>query len=134
MTPSSFLRFPAPLLITALVSNSPAFAAPKPADADAAKAKVEARGVGQGVRVVLADKTEAKGLIVSVGADSFIIKAKDQPQPREIQYAQVAHAHRGKLSAGQDIAIVTVIGGAAVGIAVAVIAHHAASVYNSQPH
>ncbi len=134
MTRSRLVPFPALLLVPALLCNSLAFAAPKPADVSAAKAKVEARGVGQGVRVVLADKTEAKGQIVSVGEQSFLLKVMGEPRPREIQYAQVTGVHKDKLSTGQKITIVAIVGAAAMGIAVAVIAHNAASAYNSQPH
>ena len=67
MTLSRLIRLTALLLIPALLSNTLAFAAKKPVDPAAVKAKIAARGVGQGVRVTLADNSEARGLIVSIG-------------------------------------------------------------------
>ena len=63
------------LLIPAILSNSLAYAASRPPDAAAVKEKIAARGVGQKVRVTLADKTEAKGMIVSIGDQSFVFVA-----------------------------------------------------------
>lgn len=120
---SWFLRFTAILLIPALVNSSLVFAASKPIDPAAMKAKVQARGVGQGVRVTLADKTEAKGLIVSIGEKSFAVKPKGADQPREIEYAQITAVHNDKLSTGQKVTIVVVIVGVAIGIAAAILVH-----------
>jgi hypothetical protein len=120
---SRLMRFTAMLLIPLLVSNNLAFAAKKPADPAAMKAKVAARGVGQGVRVTLADNTEAKGLIVSIGEQSFTVKPKGADQPREIQYAQVTGVHNQKLSTGTKILIGVAILGAAVGITAAIFVH-----------
>jgi ABC-type phosphate transport system permease subunit len=105
------------------LSNSLAFAAKKPVDPAAMKAKVTARGVGQGVRVTLADNTEAKGLIVSIGEQSFTLKPKGVDQPREIPYAQVTGVHNQKMSTGTKVIIGVAILGAAVGIAAAIFVH-----------
>jgi hypothetical protein len=114
-------RLTAMLLIPALLSSSFAFAANKPVDPAVMKAKVQARGVGQGVRVTLADQTEAKGVIVSAGDQSFTIKAKDAAQPREIQYAQVTGVHNDKMGTGTKVIIVVAIAGAAIGITAAIL-------------
>ena len=64
MTLSRFVRLTAILLIPAMFSNNLAFAAKNPVDPASVKAKLQSRGVGHGVRVTMADNTEAKGLIV----------------------------------------------------------------------
>ena len=87
MTLSRMFRFTAMLLIPAVLSNSPAFAAKKPVDPAAMKAKIEMRGVGNGVKVTFADNTEVKGLIISIGDQSFSVKTKHTDQPQEIQYS-----------------------------------------------
>jgi hypothetical protein len=107
------------LLVSALLSNSLALAAKKPVDPAVMKARIQARGVGQGVRVTLADTTEVKGLIVAVGEHSFAVKAKKADQPREIEYTQITGVYRDKLTRGQDVAItVGVVAGAIVIISV----------------
>jgi hypothetical protein len=118
-----FVRLTAILLITAMLSNHLAFAAKKPIDAAAVRAKLDARGVGQGVRVTLSDNTEAKGLIVSIGDRSFLVKPKGAAQPPEIQYAQITGVHKDKMGTGTKVAIVVVIAGAAIGIIAAVAVH-----------
>jgi hypothetical protein len=103
---SRLIRFTATLLISVVFTNSLAFAARKPADPAVMKAKIQARGVGQGVRVTLADQTEVKGLIVSVGEQSFAVKVKKADRPQEIQYAQLTGVHNDKLTRGQTVGIV----------------------------
>jgi hypothetical protein len=127
VTLSRLIRFTAMILIPALLSNSFASAAKKPADPAAMKAKIQARGVGQGVRVVLTDKTEAKGLIASISENSFTVKAKNADQPREIEYAQVTGVHGAGMTKGQKIGLGVGIFGAAVLIAGLVVAHAVAS-------
>jgi ABC-type phosphate transport system permease subunit len=122
MTLSRLARFTAMLLIPALLSNSLAFAA-KPIDPAAMKAKVQARGVGQGVRVTLADKTETKGLIVSIADQSFALKVKGADQPQEIQFAQITGVHNDKMGTGTKIIIVVVVVGVVIGIVAAVFVH-----------
>jgi hypothetical protein len=123
MTLSRLVRFTAMLLIPALLSNNLAFAAKNPVDPAAMKAKLQARGVGHGVRITLADNTEAKGLIVSLGDQSFAVKPKNAAQPQEIQYAQVTGVHNDKMGTGTKVVIVVVIAGVAVGIIAAVAVH-----------
>jgi hypothetical protein len=105
MTLPRMLRLAATLLALALLSNSLAFAAKKPADSASIKAKIQAGGVGQGVRVTFADKTEAKGLIVAIGDQSFLLKAGKSADVRQIEFSQVAGVHRDHLIRGQRIAI-----------------------------
>ena len=85
MTLPRVSRLTAMLLIVTLSSSNLAFAAGKPLDAAAMNAKVAARGVGQGVRVTLADNTEANGLIASIGEQSFALKPKSADQARDTQ-------------------------------------------------
>jgi hypothetical protein len=119
MIVSRLIRLTAMLLVSALPSNSVALAAKKPVDPAVMKARIQARGVGQGVRVTLADTTEVKGLIVAVGEHSFAVKAKKADQPREIEYTQITGVYRDKLTRGQDVAItVGVVAGAIVIISV----------------
>ena len=121
MNVPSSIRGIALLLIATLLGHQCAFAG-KPVDAAEIKSRIEARGVGQGVRVVMADNTEKKGLIVSIGTDSFSMKPKGAVDPVNIAYAQVTSVHRDKLSTGQKVGIGVAIGAAAVAIVATVIA------------
>ena len=118
---SSVVRFAAILLIPALLSNNEAFAAKKPVDPVVIKAKVQGRGVGQGIRVTLADKSEVKGLIVSIGDQSFAVKQKDAEKPVDVEYAQVTTVHNKKLTKGQKVGIGIAVFGTAVIVTAAVI-------------
>jgi hypothetical protein len=115
---SRLIRFSAMLLISAVLTNNVAFAAKKPADPATLKARIQARGVGQGVRVTLADSAEAKGMIVSVGELSFALKSKHDAQPREIEYSQLTGVYKDKLTRGQKIGITVAV----VSIAIAITA------------
>ena len=121
MNLSRLFRLAALLLVPALLSNSLAFAAKKHLDPDAIKAKIEARGVGQGVRVTLADSTEVKGMIVAVHEHTFVVKPKHADQPREIEYAQVTGVHNDHLTRGQKVGITVGVVAGALAITVAVI-------------
>jgi hypothetical protein len=112
------------LLILALLSNSVAFAK-RPVDPAVMKAKIEARGVGQGVRVSLADKTEAKGLIVAIGDRSFTLKSKESKDLRQIEFTQLRGVHNDHLTRGQKVGIVTGIVAAGVIITALIIKHAA---------
>jgi hypothetical protein len=119
------VRLAATLLIAALLSNNFAFAAKRPVDPAAIKAKVQARGVGRSVRVTMADGTEIKGVIVSIGDQSFLAKPKRAAQPQEIQYAQVIGVHNDTMGTGTQVTIVVVaIAGAVVGIVTAIVLHN----------
>jgi hypothetical protein len=116
---SRLFRITAMLLVPALLSNSLAFAAKRPADPAAMKAKIQARGVGQGVRVTLTDQTEIKGTIVAVRDQSFALKPKKADEPQEIEYAQVTGVHNEQLTRGQKVGIVVgVVAGVIVVVAV----------------
>jgi hypothetical protein len=110
-------------LIAVLWFNSLAFAAGKPVDPVAMRAKIVARGVGQGVRVTFADNTDAKGLIVSIADQSFMLKSRKDDQPRELQFAQITSVHNDKLGTGTKIIIVVAIVGVGIGIVAAVLVH-----------
>lgn len=115
------VRFTAMLLMAVLMHYNLAFAANKRADPAAVKVKVRQRGVGRGVRVTLTDNTDAKGLIVSMGEESFMLKPKDADQPREIEYAQVTGVHNDRMTAGQKVGIGVAIAGTAIVITAVVI-------------
>lgn len=125
MNLSRLARLTAMLLIPALLSNNLAFAAKKPVDPAAMKAKVQARGVGQGVRVTMAGGTEATGVIVSIGEQSFTIKPKGAAQPQEIQYAQVTGVHNDKMGTGTKVIIIVAVTGAVIGIVAGILVHEA---------
>jgi len=123
MTLSRLARITALLLIPVLLGNNFAYAAKKPVDPGQVKAKIENRGVGQGVRVTLADHTEQKGLITSIGDQGFSLKPKNSAQPVEVSYAQVTGVHRDKLSTGQKVGIGVCIAAVAIGIVAIVLVH-----------
>lgn len=87
------------------------------------KAKVQARGVGHGIRVTMADNSEAKGVIVSLGERSFVVKSEGAAPPQEIQYAQVTGVHNDKMGTGTKVIIIVAIVGAAIGITAVILVH-----------
>jgi len=115
MTFSRLMRFTAMLLIPVLLSNNLALAK-KPVNPADMKAKIQARGVGQGVRVVFPDYTEAKGTITAIGEQSFTLRSKKDPQPREIEYAQITGVHNDRMTRGQKVVIGVCVAGAAIAI------------------
>ncbi len=121
MNLSSLTRLTATLLIPALLSSNFAFAERKPVDPATMKAKVQARGVGHGIRVTIDDSTETKGVIVSIGEQSFTVRPKGALQPQEIQYSRVRGVHNDKMGTGTKVIIVVAIAGAAVIITAVVI-------------
>ncbi|MGA3100700.1 MAG: hypothetical protein ABSD61_02450 [Terracidiphilus sp.] len=123
MNLSTLTRLTATLLIPALLSSNFAFAERKPVDPAAMKAKVQARGVGHGIRVTMADSTETKGVIVRIGDGSFTVKPKGAAQPQEIQYAQLTGVHNDKMGTGTKVIIIVAIAGAAIGITAAILVH-----------
>lgn len=128
MNLSKLTRLTATLLIPALLSSSFAFAERKPVDPAAMKAKVQARGVGHGIRVTMADSTETKGVIVSIGEQSFMVKPKGAVQPQEIQYAKVTGVHNDKMGTGTKVIIIVGIAGAVLVITAAILL---SSIHNS---
>jgi hypothetical protein len=110
------MRSTALLLATAVLGNAIGYAAQKPVDVTQVKAKIVARGVGQGVRVVLVDKSEQKGLIVSIGDQSFSLKPKGTAPAMDISYSQITGVHRDKLSTGQKVGITVAIVAAVVAV------------------
>ena len=120
---SRMIRVTALLLIPAVLSSSFAFAAKKPVDPAAMKAKIEMRGVGNGVKVTFADNTEVKGLIISIGDQSFSVKTRHADQPQEIQYAQLTGVYKDKASMGEKVGIVVAVAGVAIVITALVFVH-----------
>ena len=101
-----------------MLNSSLGIAQSNPMKPGAAKTKLEERGVGRGIRVTLTDKTEVKGLIVSIGDDSCVLNTKGPDQPRTIAYASIASIHRDKMPTGEKVGIS--LGVVGVGIAVLV--------------
>jgi hypothetical protein len=123
MNLSRWIRWTAMMLVPILVYNSLGAVAAKPPDPAAMKAKLQARGVGQGARITLADKTEVKGLIVSIGDAGFALKTKGADQPQTIQFAQVTGVHNDKMGTGTKVIIFVAIVGVVIGIIAAVFVH-----------
>ncbi len=107
-------QFIALLLILVLFSNSMAYAAKKPLEAATVRNMIAQRGVDQWVRVTLADNTEAKGMIASIGDVSFGLTPKGADRPQYIPYGQVTGIHRYGLSKGAKIGICAGTGGVIV--------------------
>ena len=123
MSLSRLFRFAAVLLVPALLSNGLAFAAKKPVDPEVMKAKIQTHGVGEGVRVTLADNTETRGLIIAIGDQSFTLKPRKTPDVRQIEFAQVTSVHRDHLSTGQKVGIGVGIFAAGVATTATVLAY-----------
>jgi hypothetical protein len=119
---SQLARSIAMLMIAVLLTNNFAVAS-RPIDPVRIKAKVQARGVGQGVRVTMADKTETKGVIVNIGDQAFTVKPKGAAEAQEFQYAQVTGIHNDKMGTGTKVIIVVAIAAVAIGITAIVIDH-----------
>ena len=121
---SHLMRFCAVLVIPALLGNDLALAAQKPLDAPAVKAKIEARGLGNGLRIVEADKTQVTGVIVSIGEQSVVLRQKSGQLPVEIPYAQVSEVHNSNhLSTGAKVGIWVGVAAAVLGIVTIVLVH-----------
>ena len=80
------------------------------------KERVEQRGTGQPVRVTLRNKTEVKGYISQVDADSFQITDKKTGRATTITYSEVEKVRKPGLSVGTKLGIVAAVA-AGVGIA-----------------
>lgn len=114
MTFGRMMRTTAFLLIPTIAFNN--FAAAKPMNAAVVHSKLEARGVGHNVRITLKDKSEVKGLIITIGEDSCVLIPKEQSQQKTIAYDEVAAIHNTGMSTGTKIGIGV---GVAVGVIVA---------------
>ena len=80
------------------------------------KRQVEKRGAGEQskVKIILKDRTEVKGYISRIDADSFQVTNKNTAQTRSISYADVEKVRGAGLPTGAKIAIAV---GAAAAIA-----------------
>jgi hypothetical protein len=103
-------QFAALFLTPAILSSSSAYAAKGALDAVSIKEKIAAHGVGQRVRVTLTDRTEAEGIIASVGDQSFALQARGEDQSRSIEYAQITGVHGDGLSTGATVGIWVTVG------------------------
>ncbi len=119
MTSHRILRNVALLLVPSLLIPETAFASTKPLDAATAKAQIQERGIGSGVTVNLADKSEVSGMIVAIGEDNFTLRPKGASESKAIEYAQVTRLRNDKLSKGKKTAIV--LGIVAAGVTTAVV-------------
>ena len=77
------------------------------------KAKVHKRGIGQKVRVKLANGTETKGIISKIEESSFTLTNNKTGQTTDIPYADVQKVGGSGLSKGATIALV-VVGGVVI--------------------
>jgi hypothetical protein len=76
--PVRWLRLVVLTLVSAVMVNSVAYAAPQVAmDAATVRAKVVKRGVGKNVKLVRKDGGEVKGKIVNIGGDGVEVLVKD---------------------------------------------------------
>jgi len=83
------------------------------------KVAVQKRGVGEGsrVKVTLRDKTEVKGYISQIDADSFQVTDKKSGKVTTLAYQEVARVRRQGMSTAAKIAIgAGVVAGTALGI------------------
>ena len=80
------------------------------------KKKIEQRGIEQKTKVTLRNKTEVKGYISRIDADSFQLTDKKSGRVTTIAYQDVERVRKPGMSAGAKIAT---IAGVAVGVFVA---------------
>ena len=77
------------LVVGLAVAGSGVALGAKAVDAATVKQKVEERGVGKELKVSLGDGSTVSGEIVWIGEEKFQLKAKKEPQPVDVAYAQV---------------------------------------------
>lgn len=124
MTLNRLFRLSAMLLVAVLLTSNVAFAAKKPADPAVMKVRLQKRGVGQGVRVTLADNTDVRGLIVAIGDNSFTIKPKKKSADvQQIEYSQLTGVHNESLSRGQKTTLIVCLITAGIAITAIVAVH-----------
>jgi hypothetical protein len=76
------------ILVSGILSCSIAWAAP-PLDAASAKSKIQKYGINHYLCVQESNGIELRGRILAVNDQSFQMQLGNQPQPVEIQYADV---------------------------------------------
>jgi len=81
-------RLVAAILLSSILSSSVAWAAP-PLDAASAKSKIQKYGINHYICVQENNGIELHGRILAVNGQSFQMQLHNQPQPVEIQYADV---------------------------------------------
>jgi len=88
------------------------------------KAQIQKRGTGEKatVKITLRDRTEVKGYISQIDADSFQLTDKKTGKASTLTYDAVDRVRGGGLSRGTKIAIWVGVG-AAVAIGLALMAH-----------
>ena len=84
-----FRRVTAIILAAGLLSEGVAEAAKVPLDPATTRRRVQARGIGQGMKVVEADGTHARGIISAIHDDSFEITPQGTAQATKIPFTQV---------------------------------------------
>jgi hypothetical protein len=110
-----------PLICWCLIVCIPILAWPQsqaaqPAETQSAKVKneVQKRGEQARVKVTLRDKTEVKGHISQIGADSFQVTDKKSGRVTTIAYQDVDRIRKQGLSTAAKIAIAAGVGAAAI--------------------
>jgi len=88
------------------------------------KAQIQKRGTGEKatVKITLRDRTEVKGYISQIDADSFEVTDKKTGKASTLTYSAVDRVRGGGLSRGTKIAIWVGVG-AAVAIGLGLMAH-----------
>ena len=96
----------------------------KAEEASKIKAQIQKRGTGEKatVKITLRDRTEVKGYISQIDADSFQVTDKKTGMASTLIYGAVDRVRGGGLSRGTKIGIWVGVG-AAVAIALALMAH-----------
>lgn len=93
------------ILSVVLLSCSLVLANRKTADPVVMKARLQERGLGHGVRLTLADKTEVRGLIVGIGERTVSVREKNAGRSRDLPYAQLTAVHSDRLSTLQLVGL-----------------------------
>jgi len=112
----------AAILVVALLSCGLVLASRKSPGPAVMKASLQQHGLGNDVRLTLADKTEVRGLIVGIGERSVSVREKHAGRSRELPYAQLIGVHSNRLSTLQLVGLGLVLVEAAIFAAAMIIA------------
>jgi len=122
----------ASLLIVLLVFPASAFADATPLDTAAVHQRIVERGVGHSVNIEERTGVVLSGKIEAIGANSFTLRLRDNPNPVNVKYLDVADFPRGGPH-GSTIFLLTGIGAAAAFSIWAVVHFHNVEQQNQLP-
>lgn len=100
------------VLIGVLVIPASAFADATPLDTAAVHDRIAHRGVGHTIHIEERTGVVLSGKIAAIGADSFTLRLRDDPNPVNVKYIDVANFVRGGPH-GTTIFLLSGIGAAA---------------------